>query len=110
MKILGRILIILVAALVVVGAATALAGSSSNMQFSERQEFIQDQPSAGTADSGETRPRDHFSEEGRDSPSLFGIVSVIQNLVIIGGIVLLITVIRRLKIMLARLVGSFHNI
>ncbi len=113
MKILGRILIILIAALAVAGAATALVGKSSTgfpNAGTETQLSVQDQPGSAAASSESLRPPDRFHEGERDAPSLFGFVGVIQNLVIISLIVGVVTLIPRFKGVLARLAASFHNI
>lgn len=108
MKILGRIVIILIAALAVAGAATALAGNSSARlpeAETEPHPFGQDQPGGLS-----TGSPDRFHEGERDAPSLFGIVGVVQNLVIVSFIIGLVTLGPHLKSVLARLAGSFHNI
>lgn len=113
MKILGRIIIILVAALAVAGAATALIGNSSARFPDDRTEsrtFVQDQSGSVPTSPEGRRPPDGFHEGGRDEPSLFGIVDIIQNLVIISLIVGVVTLIPHLKRGLARFAGSFHNI
>jgi hypothetical protein len=113
MKILGRIILILIAALTVAGAATTLVGNSS-ARFpdteTELRPSVQDQPSSLSTSPESIRPPDRFHEGERDAPSLFGIVGVIQNLVIISFIVVVVTLGPRLKGVFARLTGSFHNI
>lgn len=113
MKILGRIIIILIAGLAVIGAATALVGNSSARlpdAETEPRPLVQDQPGGLSTSPEGIRPPDRFREGERDAPSLFGIVGVIQNLVIVSLIVGLVTLGPRLKGGLARLTGSFHNI
>ena len=107
MKILGRIVIILIAALVVAGAATALVGNSSARFPDARTEprpLVQDQPGDLSIGSPE-----RFHEGEGDAPSLFGIAGVIQNLVIVSLIVGVVTLGPRLKGGLAKLASSFHN-
>ena len=95
MKILGRTIIILIAALAVIGAATALVGNGS-ARFpdaeTESRPFVQDQPDGFSTDSPE-----RFHEGERDGASLFGIVSVIQNFVIVGLIIAVVILVPRLK-------------
>ena len=95
MKILGRTLIILIAALAVIGVATALVGNSSFPDGeNEARPFVQERPSDLSTGSENIRPRDHhdrFHEGERDAPSLFGIVGVIQNFAIVSLIVGLVT-------------------
>ena len=114
MKILGQTLIILVAALAVIGLATALVGNSSFPGGESRSRPSLEAQSGDLATGTEEfRPRDHhdrFHEGDHDAPSLFGFVGVLQNFVIIGLIVGVVTQGPRLKEMLARLTGSFHNI
>lgn len=102
MKILGRILIILTAALVVVGVTMALAGNNDT-GFSEPGRHGPEQfgePMAisdtkyGDAEAGDSvspgytpgRPPRH------GSAGLFGIGEIFKNLVIIGVVVLLVKV------------------
>lgn len=100
MKILGRILIILAAALVVVGVTMALAGNNDT-GFSEPgrhgpEEF--GEPMAisdaeyGEAEAGEIVSSGHAPGRPprRDSAGLFGIGELFKNLVIIGVVVLLV--------------------
>lgn len=114
MKVLGQILIILVAALAVIGVATALVGNSSFPEGETRSRpTVEAQSEDLPTDAEGFRPRDHhdrFHEGDHDAPSLFGLVSVLQNLVIVSLIVGLVALGPRLKRRLARLTGSFHNI
>lgn len=113
MKILGRTLIILITALAVAGAATALVGNSSTGlpdDGAETRSVVQAQPGDASIGSEDLYPPDQFHEDDHDSPSLFGIVDVIQNLVIVSLIVGLVMLGPRLKGVLARLTASFHNI
>jgi hypothetical protein len=110
MKILGRIIIILLAALAVSGAATALVGNSSARFPEGETEWVQDQPGGLSTGSEGFRSHDRFHEGEHDAPSLFGVVGLIQNLVIMGLIVGLVALGPRLRGVFARLTGSFHNI
>lgn len=108
-KILGRTLIILTAALVVVGATVALVGGSAGTDGPEAQ-----QGEAGFIPAGDEAPpsdfEEHeFSREGRDAPSLFGIVGVIQNLVTIGLIIGIVRLVVWSKTSLARFGTRLHN-
>lgn len=115
MKILGRILIILIAALAVTGTATAFVGNSDARipaNETESRSFIQDHPGDLSTGSEEIRPQDRhqFHEGERDAFSLFGAVGILQNFVIVSLIVGVVMLGPRLKGVLARLTGSFHNI
>ena len=108
MKILRNIFIILAAALVIVGATMALvgnSGSATSFDTVERNSVVQEQPiestvaadseqSSATTDTANTLSSPQFSDrpqgEGHNSASLFGIISVIQNLAIIGVIIALV--------------------
>jgi hypothetical protein len=122
MAILGRIFIILTAALVVVGATIAFVGNSNSAGFPGAGErpgeptFVTDAGQDHTAVAtrpGDTLPSEQFSgrphREGHDSPSLFGIVGVFKNLAIIGVIVMLVTLGGRAGKALARFGGRLHN-
>ncbi|MCX6046729.1 MAG: hypothetical protein NT075_16620 [Chloroflexi bacterium] len=100
MQLLGRIAIILAAALLVVGIAIGLSHTSYLQNMTPtRGEFAPQSMTGGTAgntvartrsqDSGDSGGRNReFGREGHNAASLFGIVQVIQNLLIIGLIVL----------------------
>ncbi|GAB4423438.1 MAG: hypothetical protein Fur0044_21430 [Anaerolineae bacterium] len=110
MKIFGRIFIILAAALVVAGVTIALVGSDTGSfeAEAERAPVFQEQGDAGEAVAAEQvsgRP----PREGHDEASLFGIVGVLQNLVIIGVIVLVVTLGGRAWTALARFGAWRHN-
>ncbi len=112
-KILGRTLIILTAALVVVGATMALVGRSAGSAGSDfRPEaeqgevgFISGEDNASPPDFEEHE----FSREGHDAPSLFGIVGVIQNLITIGLIIGVVRLVVWSKTSLARFGARLHN-
>lgn len=110
MKILGRIFIILAAALVVAAATIALVGNDTGSfeAETERAPVFQEQSGAGetmTAEQVSGRP----PREGHDEASLFGIVGVLQNLVIISVIVLVVTLGGRARTALARFGAWRHN-
>jgi hypothetical protein len=108
-KILGRTLIILTAALVVVGATVALVGGNADTDRPAAE-----QGEAGFIPAGDEAPTPDFEEhefsgEGRDAPSLFGIVGVIQNLVTIGLIIGIVRLVVWSKTPLARFGARLHN-
>ena len=112
MKIMGRIIVILSAALVVIGAATALVGNSNSGFPDDRaasRPVVQEQSSSSSTEPEGLRPPGGFHEGERDAPSLFGIVDVIQNLVIMSLIVGLVTLGPRLKGVLTRSTHSFRT-
>ena len=113
MKILGRIIIILLAALAVSGAATALVGNSS-ARFpeagTEARPFGQAQVASLSTGPEGFRSHDQFHEGEHDAPTLFGIVGVFQNLVIVSLIVEVVALGPRLKGALTRLTGSFPHL
>lgn len=112
-KILGRTLIILTAALVVVGATVALVGNSAGSTDTDfRSEARQSETGfipAGDDASPSNFEEHEFSPEGRDAPSLFGIVGVIQNLVTIGLIIGIVRLVVWSKTSLARFGARLHN-
>ncbi|CAN5537480.1 hypothetical protein BH10CHL1_BH10CHL1_05210 [soil metagenome] len=94
MKILGRIVIILTAALMVVGIAIGLSQASYLQNITpNRGEFVPQTTTSVTSDStvalaqspNSGAPNGGFAQEGHNSASLFGII---QNLLIVGLIVL----------------------
>lgn len=100
MSILKRTLIILVAALVVVGGTAAVAqmGWLNNIGFGEGREFRPDGPQF--AGNGELRPFGEggfpdgdFRGRGERGGSLFGIGELVKNLVIVVGIFVVIVVV-----------------
>jgi|GEM_PF-6112299 len=107
MKILGRIFIILAAALVVAAATIALVGNDTGSfeAEAERAPVFQEQDDAVTAEQVSGRP----PREGHDEASLFGIVGVLQNLVIISVIVLVVRLGGRAQRALARFGAWRHN-
>ncbi|MCK6627557.1 MAG: hypothetical protein L6R45_20555 [Anaerolineae bacterium] len=105
MKILGRIFIILAAALVVAAATIALVGNDTGSFEAERSPVFQEQGDAVTAEQVSGRP----PREGHDEASLFGIVGVLQNLVIISVIVLVVRLGGRAQRALARFGAWRHN-
>ena len=101
MKILGRIAIILIAALAIAGAATTLIGNSSTtLSGADPRPVVQEQPDDLSAGSP-----DRFHEGDHNAPSLFGVVDIIKNLVIMSLTVGVVTLLPRLKGLLARLAG-----
>jgi hypothetical protein len=101
MKLLGRTLVILLAALVVVGVAAGFGQSSFANSTSPRREagfrddappnFNQGEGTTGTNTSGSSgRPA---LTEGRGRPeggqgiNIFGMMDIVKNFVIVGGIV-----------------------
>lgn len=112
MKILGRTFIILAAALAVVAVTIGLVGTDTSSAGAETEQgmVFQEQGAASTGKTVTTAQvsgRPH--EEGHDEASLFGIVSVLQNLVTIGVIVLVVTLGGRAWTALARLSLWRHN-
>ena len=109
MKIAGRMLIIFIAALVVVGVTVALTGSSAGA--GGRSPAVQEQNNAGVTTSTAAAGQAHgeFSGDRHNAPSLSGIISVVQNLLIIGVMVVLVSLAPRLKAVLARFGSPFHN-
>lgn len=112
MKILRRIFIILAAALAVVAATIGLVGNDTDSSGAEPEQgmVFQEQSDASSGEATTTAQisgRPH--EEGRDEASLFGIVTVLQNLVTIGVIVLVVTLGGRAWTALARLGAWRHN-
>lgn len=112
MKILGRIFIILTAALAVVAITFGLVGNDTGSFGTETEQgmVFQEQSDAGTGEAVTTAQvsgRPH--NEGHDEPSLFGIISVLQNLITIGVIVLVVTLGGRAWTALARLGAWRHN-
>lgn len=112
-NILGRTLIILTAALMVVGATMALVGRSAGSTGADFRPEAQ-QGETGFVSAGDDAPpsdfeQREFSREGRDAPSLFGIVGVIQNLVTIGLIVGIVRLAVWSKTSLARFGARLHN-
>lgn len=106
MKIFGRIFIILAAALVVAAATIALVGNDTgSFEAKADRDVFQEQGDAVTAEQVSGRP----PREGHDEASLFGIVGVLQNLVIIGVIVLVVTLGGRAQRALARFGAWRHN-
>lgn len=109
MKIVGRILVILVAALAVVGATVAVRNMSSantdlrQNRFANSGEIrrnaepgagsnLQDGPGQRRRGDGEFRRDRQLGSVGR---LLFGLVGLVQNLVIIGVIVLVVVGVQR---------------
>lgn len=99
MKLLSRTLAILAAALVVAGVALTLGQSSyAQSLFPARPEQAAMAQASGStsantktagvaATANQTAPTSRPDHEGGESPSLFGAVQVLQNLVIVGAIV-----------------------
>jgi hypothetical protein len=108
MRIFGRIFIIFVAALVVAAATIALVGNNTGSfeAEAERAPVFQEQPAS--SEQGEANPG-RPPREGHDAPSFFGIIGIFQNLVIISGIVLLVTLAGRARRTLARFGAWRHN-
>lgn len=103
MKILGRTFAILAAAFVIVAVAVGFAHSSYAERIrsampahGEFERGHADRPalSGDSAQSGDFRGGSH--REGHHGPSLFGIVSLIKNLTIIGITVLLVAIAGRM--------------
>ncbi|MCB0171880.1 MAG: hypothetical protein KDJ97_15140 [Anaerolineae bacterium] len=113
MKIIGRIIIVLIAAVIVSGVATLFVGSS-NAQTRSRPQFQEQDQADGTSTTtdstdgseGSGRPNrgDHGGERG--GSFIFGMVGILQNVAIIGVIVLVVTLIPRAKGLMTRLTGS----
>ena len=109
MKIAGRMLIIFIAALLVVGVTVALVGSSAGAD--SRSPAAQAQNNAGVTTSTAAADQAHgeFSGDRHNAPSLFGVIGVVQNLLIMGVMVVLVNLAPRLKAVLARFGRPFHN-
>lgn len=112
-SILGRTLIILTAALVVVGATVALVGRSAGSDGTDFRPDATQSEAGFTSGSDNASPSDfeerEFSREERNAPSLFGVVGVLQNLVIVGLIIGLVRLVVWSKTSLARFDPRLHN-
>lgn len=94
MKIIGRILIILAAALLVVGATYGFVqltgGSRFGLRDGGRGQFVGGNPPAGGF-LGANNPRGDFGGEGgRRGGGLFGAFDVLRNVFVVGVIFLII--------------------
>lgn len=112
-NILGRTLIILTAALVVVGVTVALVGRSAGSTGTDFRPEAQQGETGFIPVGDDASPSDfeehEFSPEGHDAPSLFGIVGVIQSLVTIGLIIGIVRLVVWSKTSLARFGARLHN-
>ena len=95
MRIIPRTFAILAAAMIVVGITFGFAQSSSAQALTSarpaRNAATQGQSAGGTRG----RPHGEFGHEGNRSPSLFGAVEIVKNLVIVGIIVALVALVKR---------------
>ena len=102
MKIIARTLAILAAALVVVGVAFALNHSGSATASAQRDmppEFAQAASTSTDGSSTSTsaaRPQRGPGGDHNESASMFGLVEVLKNLVIVGVITAVVVGIKRL--------------
>ncbi|MCB0166557.1 MAG: hypothetical protein KDI79_20180 [Anaerolineae bacterium] len=113
MKIIGRIIIVLVAAVIVSGVATLFV-SNSDAQTRPRPQFQEQTQTDGTSvdtDSTDNTEASRRPERGghggeRGGSFIFGIVGILQNVAIMGAIVLGVTLVPRVKGLMTRLTGS----
>ncbi|MFN8569218.1 MAG: hypothetical protein U0Z44_17240 [Kouleothrix sp.] len=96
MKLIGRTLVILTAAMLVVGATWALvgAGFGGGAPGDARERRAFEQRPAGQPGAGRARPGG-FEREGGRGPSLFGAGEIVKDLVIIAVIVAIVSLIKR---------------
>jgi hypothetical protein len=96
MKILGRTLAIFCAAMIVVGITFAVVGSSASATPSPaiaEQGASQVQSSAASDSAAQSRHPEYRgpAHEGDRAPNLFGVIEVVQNLVIVGVIIAIVS-------------------
>jgi hypothetical protein len=95
MQIIRRTLAILAAALLVAGVTFGMAQSSGAQSLNwQRGAAASGTINADTAGAGSPRPGG-FEHEGNRSPSLFGAVEMLKDLVIVGIIVGLVALVTR---------------
>ncbi len=104
MKMIGRILIILIAALVIVGATMAFAktdaasqmgGGQKDGRFPTNGEVERNDLGDNLGEGGFQRGHNHEGGEGRGG---FNIATQVKNLAVIGAIVLVVALISRLNL------------
>ena len=99
MKIFARALAILAAALLIAGSAYGLArasGSQSSAAGNMPPQFAQAEASGTAAGSSTAQPTRGPGGEHSESASLFGLVEVVKNLVIVGVITAVVAGVKRL--------------
>jgi hypothetical protein len=93
MRIIGRTLAIIAAALVVAGITFGVAQSSGAQSLGPNRQMpgaaTAGQSAGGTINASRPRPNG-FEHEGNRTPSLFGAVEIVKDVAIIGVIVALV--------------------